>query len=213
MTGRGRRTGKRDERVGPPPPVDRARDDEAVWLAQVADGDTAAYAHLVRAHQDKVFGLVLRIVRDRELAEEITQDTFLKAFRGLDRFRGEARFSTWLYRIAVNLCHDHRQSRTARTESMQTSLDRPENEGVELPAPGGSPQAAVESAEVQAAFATALSGLDETYRTAFLLRHERGLSYQELSEVLDISLSNAKVRVHRARERLLGGLRELGFDV
>jgi RNA polymerase sigma-70 factor (ECF subfamily) len=186
---------------------------EADLLARSAGGDTGAYARLVRAHQDAVYGLVCRLVGDPMVAEELTQDTFLKAFRSLSSFRGDARFFTWLYRIAVNVCHDHRASQSARNRVRESSLDAPEIGAFDPVAPFARPDEVVEEEEVAEDFQKALDALEAPYREAFLLRHQEGLSYEELAEVVQISKSNAKVRVHRAREMILEALRALGHEI
>jgi RNA polymerase sigma-70 factor (ECF subfamily) len=164
-------------------------------------------------HQDRIYGLVLRMVREASLAEELTQDTFIKAFRNLGSFRGEARLTTWLYRIAVKLCHDHRQSVAARVRRQETSLDATEGPAGEPPAPGGRPDEVLAEGEVARHFQAGLEALEPTLREAFLLRHQEGLAYEEIAAVLEITRSNAKVRVHRARERILETLRQWGHEV
>ena len=149
------------------------------------------------------------------LAEELTQDAFLKAYRALGSFRGESRFSTWVYRITINLCRDHFDSPATRFRQRQASLDGPGLERFDPPADGVRPDEALETEEVARDFDAALHGLETTYKEAFLLRHQEGLPYDEISEVLEISVSNAKVRVHRARELILAdaqgaGLRRIG---
>jgi len=188
-------------------------DEERELLARTRQGDTAAYTRLVRLHQDLIFGLVSRMVRDAQLAEELTQDAFLKAYRALDSFRGEARFATWLYRIAVNLCRDHRGNPTSRLRRMETSLEGTAGRGVDPPAPYPRPDEALEAGQVADEFQSELDALDPMYREAFLLRHQEGLGYEEIAGILEISVSNAKVRVHRAREVILGALRRRGFEV
>jgi len=187
--------------------------DERQLLALARGGDAGAYGKLVRSHQDAIYGLVTRLVRDSAVAEELTQDTFLKAYRKLDTFRGDARFSTWLYRIAVNLCHDYRASAVARMRREETSLNVPESAGFGLAARGSSPDEHTVTLEVTQAFQQCLDALDDTYRVAFLLRHQEDRNYEEIAGVLGISLSNAKVRVHRAREAILRGLRDRGHEV
>lgn len=150
---------------------------------------------------------------DLALAEELTQDAFIKAYRALGSFRGESRFSTWVYRIAINLCRDHFESPAARFRQKQTSLDGPGLERFDPPADGARPDEALETEEVARDFDAALHGLETTYKAAFLLRHQEGLPYDEISEVLGISVSNAKVRVHRARELILAALRKRGHEV
>ncbi len=188
-------------------------DEERDLLERTRRGDTAAYTRLVRLHQDLIFGLVSRMVRDEHLAEEVTQDAFLKAYRGLDSFRGEARFATWLYRIAVNLCRDHSGNPTSRLRRMETSLDGTGVKGMDPPTPQPRPDEALEAGQVADGFQAELDALEPIYREAFLLRHHEGLGYEEIAGILEISVSNAKVRVHRARESILGALRRRGFEV
>ena len=188
------------------------REVERKLLRKARGGDTRAYGRLVLAHQDLIYGLVLRMVRDRALAEEITQDAFVKAYRSLGTFREESRFSTWLYRIAVNLCHDQRQSQSARNRGRETVLDEPDLDKLD-PGAVTRPDEVVEASEAASHFRAGIEALDPKYREAFLLRHQEGLSYGEIAEILDISESNAKVRVHRARETVIQALRSRGFEV
>ncbi len=195
----------------PDPTADRV--EEHMLLDRARQGDTAAYAELVRRNQDLIYGLAVRLLGDETLAEELAQDAFVKAHRALGSFRGDARFSTWVYRIAINLCRDHFESPAARFRQRQTSLDGPGLERFDPPADGARPDEALEAEEVARDFAIALNELDGMYKEAFLLRHQEGLPYDEISDVLEISVSNAKVRVHRARELILAVLRERGYDV
>jgi RNA polymerase sigma-70 factor (ECF subfamily) len=189
-----------------------ARVDERRLLKQVQAGAPSAHSEFVRLHQHAIFGLVVRMVRDHAVAEELTQDAFVKAFRSIGSFRGDAKLSTWLYRIAVNLCHDYHASVTARMRREETSFTT-EGGNLELPAREPSPDDAAVTREMAADFQRGLDGLSEPYRTAFILRHQEDLGYDELAQVLEISRSNAKVRVHRAREMLIAVLRDQGHDV
>lgn len=189
------------------------RDREAELLRRAREGDTRAFGRLVETYQDMVYGLVFRMVRDPSLAEELTQDAFVKAYRRLDSFRGDARFTTWLYRIAVNVCHDQRGSAAARNRGLETSLDASEAGSLEPPAAEALPDEDLESREMAALFRAGVNALEPKYRAAFLLRHQEGLSYTEIASILEISENNAKVRVHRAREMVLEALRSRGFDV
>ncbi len=205
--------GPRPDPTGSPPPRALGRDEERRLVERSRSGDTEAYGRLVLAHQDRVFGLVSRLVADVHLAEEITQDAFLRAFRALASFRGDARFGTWVYRIAVNLCHDHRGSAAARRRQRETSLNGPAGGFVDPPAPASRPDESFEAGEIAGRFREVLAQLEPIHREAFLLRHQEGLGYDEIAQVLDISVSNAKVRVHRARESILAALRDMGYDV
>ena len=210
VTDQGRRRNPTKEKAKDSPGLTPEMEQE--FLARAIGGDTSAFGQLVKAYQDLIYGLVFRMVRDPSLAEELTQDAFIKAFRSLNLFRGEAKFTTWLYRIAVNVCHDQRESLDARNRRKETSLGGPEFETLSSPAEDR-PDQALEATEAVARFQVGLDALEEKYREAFLLRHQEGLGYEEIAEVLSISKSNAKVRVHRAREMILETLRSLGFDV
>jgi len=194
------------------PGVELSPDDEHLLLGLARRGDTGAYGRLVRAYQDLIYALVFRSVRDGAVAEELTQDVFLKAYRSLSTFRGDSRFTTWLYRIAVNVCHDQRESLTARNRRRETSLEE-EPAPAESAAPAGRPDQELEANEMATSFQAGLDALEPKYRDAFLLRHGEDRSYEEISEILGISVSNAKVRMHRAREMLLEVLRTRGFEV
>lgn len=181
---------------------------EATLLRQSAAGDGRAFGELVRRHQDEVYGLVHRMVRDDGIAEELAQDVFLKAYRGLGRFRGESGFGTWLYRIAVNHVRDHVASRAVRDRKRETSLEGEELAAFEPVSHLPAPDDGIREEEAEALFARAVEALDLPLQEAFLLRHQEGRSYGEMAEILGITEGNAKVRVHRARERVLAAMRE-----
>jgi RNA polymerase sigma-70 factor, ECF subfamily len=185
-----------------------ASNEEDGWIARAAAGDERACRWLVERYQDQVYGIVLRLLRDADLAAEAAQDTFVKAFRGLSRFESRSRFSTWLYRIAVNVCYD-RLGRKPRP--VEVTLEELAGQGVEPPAGAGwSAEGPMQEAEGRSAFEAALASLDDTYRLAFVLRQIEDRPYGEIAEVLNISEANAKVRVHRAREMMVTRLRERG---
>jgi RNA polymerase sigma-70 factor (ECF subfamily) len=167
----------------------------------------------VRSHQDAIFGLLLRLVRNPTVAEDLAQDVFVKAYQGLGSFRGESRFSTWLYRIAMNLFHDHVRSRAGKASKAEQSLQHLAEGGFDPPSTIPSPEHRLEEEEMSESFSEGLNRLDEIYREPFLLRHQENRSYEEIAEILSISVVNAKVRVHRARSAILALLRERGYAV
>lgn len=182
--------------------------DERDWIARAASGDERAFRWLVERYQDQVYSVVLRMLRDPDLAAEATQDAFVKAFRGLDRFESRSRFSTWIYRIAVNVCYDRlgHKSRPA-----DVALEDLAGQGLEPPAgQGWRAEDPLEDAEGRSAFEEALASLDDIYRLAFVLRQIEDRPYGEIAGVLGISETNAKVRVHRAREMMVTRLRAKG---
>jgi RNA polymerase sigma-70 factor (ECF subfamily) len=203
----------RPDSAAPPGGSDVARDPDVELLRQARSGEAHAFEALVRKHQDAIFGLAVRMVGEAATAEELTQDTFLRAWRSLPGFRGESRVSTWLYRIAVNLCLDHLDSRHARTRRRETNLEAPGDSPSALVSRQPGPDERLEELEVSAAFQDALGDLDAGHRAAFLLRHQEGLAPAEIASALGITPSNAKVRVHRARQTILASLRRRGFNV
>ena len=161
-------------------------------------GDERAWSQLVEATYRDVYTLCLRILTDPNDAAEATQDAYLKAWRGLAGFRGDAMFETWLYRVASNSAlskHRSRRRRQSHESGMQDDVL------TELPASGSVEATAGARIEVQALEA-ALARLPEQHRTVVVLRDVYGLSIEEIASQLGISETAAKVRVHRARKRL-----------
>ncbi len=160
-------------------------------------GDQGAFDELVRRHRDRVWAVVLRLLRDPDEAEDVLQETFVAAYRGLRRFDGRARFSTWLYRIATNAAFDAlARRRTAR------SLDE---EGAPEPA---SPVDPFEQAGQRRALEAALADLSADFRAAVLLCDVAGLGTGEAAAVLGLPEGTVKSRVFRARAQLADALRE-----
>lgn len=178
---------------------------EEVWLAQAKSGDHEAFGCLVRAYEKRVFALTRRLCEDPSDAEEAAQDAFLAVWQGLPSFRGEARFSTWLYRLTVNACTDilrRRQRRSGRDEL----LDRAEA----LPDLAPSPQEAAERKELRSAIEAGLRQLPEEYRTALVLREIQQLSYEEIAQTTGAKSGTIKSRISRGRGLLRKFLQEQG---
>lgn len=167
----------------------------------------------VLRHQDRVFALLQRLLRDRTAAEELTQDVFLKALHGLREFRGDAKVETWLFRIAVNASRDHRTSRATRMRASETTIEDGESDRQAPADLAAGPERALEEAELFELFHRFLDELADSYRECLVLRHQEGCDYGEIAKILGISRVNAKVRVHRAREMILQRLRDRGYGV
>jgi RNA polymerase sigma-70 factor (ECF subfamily) len=166
------------------------QDPDPVLLARARAGETDAFEDLVRAYQADVFRFSCFLTRDRDLAEEATQETFIRAFRFFGSFRRDARFSSWLLRIARNCCVDalRKQRRTSRDD---------------LPLSAGSTgDAGVARAELDAA----LRSISPEHRQVFLLVEIFGLSYREVAEVLELEVGTVKSRMFRARKALCRAL-------
>lgn len=173
----------------------RMRADEAD-VARARAGDTAAFAALVRRHQDRVFGFILRMLDARDEAMELTQDVFVKAWQALPAWRPEARFSTWLLQIARNAALDQlRRRRLIQFAPLDDGMD------VADTAPG--PEARYASRQRQALLEHALQQIAAEHREILLLREVEDLSYGELAAVLGIAEGTVKSRLARARAALL----------
>lgn len=171
-------------------------DAELVRLAK--EGDLDAFAEIVRRHEQRVRVVLLRILDDPRDVEEAVQDAFVQAWRNLDRYRGDAAFFTWLYRIGVNAA----LARARRREPLTVDLDAIESQDVPPFDPALHPEAAAEAGELRARIVAALAALPFEYREAVVLRDVAGLSNEEVAEALDCSLPAAKSRIHRGRLQL-----------
>jgi RNA polymerase sigma-70 factor (ECF subfamily) len=179
-------------------------DEELVRRFQ--SGDTEAYGELVHRYQDRIFTLCLRWMHNRAIAEEVAQDVFLAAYRALDRFRGDARFSTWLFRIAVNHCKNRRLYRQRRAQGRHEPLEgnNPDGDGPkrQLPHEGPGTDVGVHRSEASSLLHAGLAELDENYRTIIIMRDIDGMAYEEIADILDLPKGTVKSRLHRARSQL-----------
>jgi RNA polymerase sigma-70 factor, ECF subfamily len=164
-------------------------------------GERAAFDQLVARYQRRLLRLELRLLRDQAEAEDVVQETFLKAFRALPRFRGDAAFYTWLYRIALNGARNAILRRRMRGGARLPS---------QLPAPEiGTPETMLLSKQVIRAIDAALDALPLELRTAIVLREIEGLSYDEIAQIMECPLGTVRSRIFRAREAIARRLRPL----
>ena len=159
-------------------------------------GDARAFDALVRAHASFAHNVALRTLGDAREAEDVTQEAFVRAWRALPRFREDGRFSTWLYRIVVNLCYD----RAPRLRRQVKAL--PVDAAALLPDRRPTPEGAVAGRELQRAVARAIERLPEPYRMLLMLRHGQQLAYAEIAEIAGMPLGTVKTGIHRGRKRL-----------
>lgn len=165
---------------------------EASWARRGAAGDREALAAIVRTYQDRVYRILLRLSGDRETALDLTQETFLKAFGALGRFRAGASFAPWLMKIANNCFLDHVRAR--HPDSLDAWREEAWEPGAEDPA--------IARLVAEADVVAALSQLPIPWRQAVVLRHLDDMTYEEIAQVLDIPLGTAKTWLFRGREKL-----------
>lgn len=175
--------------MGGPDATTRVGDEEL--LRRAAGGDQAAFSQLVRRHEDRVFGIAVRMTGDRADALDATQDTFLAVFRQAGSFRGDAAFTTWLYRVAVNATRDLLRKRRRAPEPVEELPER----GV----PGPPPE---ETVNLRLDLARALAELPEDYREAVLLHDVGAVPYEEIARITGAALGTVKSRISRGRRRL-----------
>jgi len=177
-------------------------------LARARQGDSDAFRVLVERHSRSVFRLAFRMTGNEQDAEDVVQESFLRAFRQLGRFESRANFGTWLYRIVANCSVDLMRTRQSRQNHGRVeSLD--EIEGDPAPAENPTPERLAQSAEIGTRVASALNGLSPLERAAFTLRHHEGRSIDEISRMLGLRTSATKHSVFRAVRKLRIALAEL----
>ena len=188
------------------------QDEERRIIAQVCAGDANAFEALVVTYQKQVYNLALRTVGNEEDAADMTQEVFLRAYRALGTFRGESKFSVWLYRLTTNVCIDFlRREKRRSTLSMTVSLDDEEGaRQAELPDERYSPHRQAEQQELRDTLRAGLRALSEEHRQVLILRELEGLSYGEIAALLGVEEGTVKSRIARARLALREYLLEQG---
>ncbi len=189
--------------------MEREVDQELVERAQ--KGDKRAFEVLVMKYQRKLARLLSRMVRDPAEIEDITQESFIKAYRALPQFRGESAFYTWLYRIAVNTAKNYLVARGRRAPTT-TEFSNEEAEGfedAELLRDIATPDAELQTKQIAAAVNKAVEALPEELRTAITLREIEGLSYEEIAQMMDCPIGTVRSRIFRAREAIAEKIRPM----
>jgi RNA polymerase sigma-70 factor, ECF subfamily len=179
-------------------------DEEAAIIAQARLGNTSAFNELLRRYERKIFRLALHITQNREDAEDVLQESFLKAYEHLDQFQGQSKFYTWIVRIAVNQALMKLRKRKAdRSVSLDETIDTGEdNISREIAAWDENPEQKYSRDELNRILTSAIDGLAPIYRAVFVLRDIDGLSTEEAAEALDLSVPAVKSRLLRARLQL-----------
>jgi RNA polymerase sigma-70 factor (ECF subfamily) len=185
-------------------PVEVPVDDEAELVARARKGDAASFSVLLRRYEGKIFRLAMNITQNREDAEDVLQEAFLKAYEHLDQFQGNSRFYTWIVRIAVNQAlMKLRKRRSDRAVSLDEQIDTGEDTVVrEIAAWDPDPEQQYSQEELHEILTGAIDDLAPIYRTVFTLRDVDGLSTEETAEALELSVPAVKSRLLRARLQL-----------
>jgi RNA polymerase sigma-70 factor (ECF subfamily) len=187
---------------------------DADVVALARKGREAAFREIVRRYERPVFSLVFRMVRDRELAEDLSQDAFIKVLNHLDRYQPEFKLSSWLFKIAHNVTIDYLRRRKLPTVSMSGSPnaftpDEIEATSFDVDSQSESALEELTSKELGTAIEAAIARLRPEYRSCIMLRHVEGRSYEEVAAMLDIPLGTVKTYIHRARHELREALEHL----
>ena len=177
-------------------------------IERIKNGDKAAYDDIVSRYWDRIFARVFNLLKNQQDAEEVTQDAFIRAHRGLENFRGEASFSTWLYQIATNLAHNRYWYWFRRKRDYSVSIDRQLSDEGDLtlqdvmPCEGENPSESAITNEFVERVSECMNDLSEKHREVLILRNVKNLSYEAIAKKLNISVGTVKSRIARARENL-----------
>ncbi len=182
-------------------------------MAWAKQGQEAAFRELVRRYERPIFALLYRMVRDRALAEDLAQETFIKVLNAIGSYNPQFKFSSWIFKIANNAAIDHLRKRELDTLSLDGSphATTPDEMSATAPQPGDrgeTPLQELEARELGGAIEHAIARLRPEYRMCILLRHVEGHSYEEIARILDLPLGTVKTYIHRARNELRGYLED-----
>lgn len=181
--------------------MDEARSTDI--LRRCRAGEEKAYRELIAMYQRPVFSLAMRMLRGEQDAEDVTQDTFVRVFRSLDRYDPDRPFAAWIFTIAARLCIDHLRRRRLRPVPLvQRDPDRDEERTLDVEDPSPGPETLATYQEEERRAQDLIDSLPPHYRIVVMLRHQQDLSYEEIAEALALPLGTVKARIHRARALL-----------
>ena len=179
------------------------REQEAAIVRKVLDGDANAFETLVLEYEKNVYNIALRMTGNSEDAADMTQEAFIKAYNSLQAFRGDSKFSVWLYRIVSNVCLDFLRSKNRRpTVSLSVEDDDGEDTQLDVADESQSPELLLDRKLTRDSVRRGLDSLPPDYRQILLLREIQGLSYDEIAQALSLEVGTVKSRIFRARKRL-----------
>lgn len=178
-------------------------DDDLEIVNRVKAGDSAAFSELVHKYKKPILNLIYRLMGSADEAEDLAQEAFLRAYRGLSKFEARAKFFTWLYRIAMNVALRARKRRSRYSfESLEQKVENGSSEMRRAIATSSGPSSKMEKREMQEIVKKAIGQLPDEQRSVVILYRYENLSYEEISKVLNVSLPAVKSRLHRARKNL-----------
>lgn len=189
---------------------------ERSLLRRLRDRDERAFRELIAQHRDRVFNITYRMLGNRHEAEDVAQEVFITVFKQIDTFREEAKFSTWLYRVAVNHCKNRikylaRRHDRDRDELDETTTSSSGGNGAIGSATPSAPDRALEGAQMEKVLAEAINSLEEEHRLVIILRDVEDLSIEEICAITDMPDGTVKSRLHRARAALRKKLQRHGI--
>ncbi|HKZ79801.1 MAG TPA: sigma-70 family RNA polymerase sigma factor [Pyrinomonadaceae bacterium] len=195
------------QEVASAPELELCQSSDAEFIERLKQGEAAAFDLLVRERSGEIYGLLFRLTENREEARDLTQETFLRAFQSIGRFRGEADLRTWIYRIAINQARNRWRWWRRRHREATVSLDSAEYQSNQpliatLAEASQNPEQLTLARERERALRGALQSLSRAYRETVILRDIEGFSYEEIAAMLEISVGTVKSRLARGRQEL-----------
>ncbi len=179
-------------------------------VRRIQSGDPSAFNVLVLKYQQKVINLISRYIHDSHIAEDIAQEAFIKAYKGMENFRGDSAFYTWLYRIAINTAKNHLVTTSRRLPTSDIDANEAEQYSeADALRDAGSPERIVLKDELQLAISESIEELPDDLRTAITLREIEGMSYEEIAETMNCPIGTVRSRIFRAREAVERKIRPL----
>lgn len=192
--------------------ISGVKEEDIQLIARARGGDEIAFRTLLGKYERAVFSICLRMVRNRDEAADLAQDSFIKVFAMLERYNPSYAFSSWLFKITSNLCIDYLRKRRIETFAMDAPIDGEKGEiQRQYKAPDPDPEEEFIRKEKMQRLNEAIENLPPHYRIMLVLRHQENLSYEEIANSLDIPLGTVKARIHRAREMLKSSLKGKDF--
>lgn len=194
--------------------MDTSVPSDQALAAQAAAGRQSAFRELLSRYEKPVFALVYRMVRDRALAEDLAQETFIRAFSAIGSYNPRYKFSSWIFKIANNLTIDHLRRKRLDTVSIHgaphaVTEDEQARTSLDLESPDERPDTYVENRELGSEIEAAIGRLRPEYKSVTILRHVEGYSYKEIAEIMELPLGTVKTYIHRARLELQEALAHL----